>query len=65
MKSGKNLDLLNLLLNRINIGICLIDKHFIVVQWNHILERWLDIKKENILNTCLFERFPYLEEKNI
>ena len=46
----------------IPIGICIIDKDFIVRFWNYCLEDWTDLARKDIVGTCLLDNYPKLGE---
>ena len=49
-------------LDRVPIGLCVINRDFIVLFWNRTLEQWTKILKTEIIGTDLKTHFPQLEE---
>ncbi|MGA9381363.1 MAG: PAS domain-containing protein, partial [Phormidium sp.] len=47
-------------LDRIPIGICVLREDFVVIYWNHCLEKWTQIPKQEIIGTNITTYFPHL-----
>ena len=50
------------LFDLLNIGILILRKDFSICFWNHCLEEWTGIKKEEIMGQNLFVRYPALDQ---
>ncbi|HBE20615.1 MAG TPA: hypothetical protein DEG17_10940 [Cyanobacteria bacterium UBA11149] len=49
-------------LDRVPIGLCVIQKDLVVLFWNRILEDWTKIPKDKILGTPLNTHFPHITQ---
>ncbi|MCD6160949.1 MAG: response regulator [candidate division Zixibacteria bacterium] len=52
-------------LDLLPLGALIIQRDFTVLYWNAVLEKWTGIPKEEILKTCLTDRYPNLNKANI
>ncbi len=52
--------MLDVIVDRINVGIFTVDKHYNVVLWNRFMENHSEIQAKNILGKNLFDTFPSL-----
>jgi PAS domain-containing protein len=59
--NSKNEFLYSIINNSID-GICALDKQLNVLEWNHVLERHHEIKKEKILGKKIFTMIPAYED---
>lgn len=50
------------LFNAVPIGICIIDRDFVIVFWNKQLEIWTDVSFEKVCGRKLTEVFPHLNQ---
>jgi len=50
------------ILDRIPIGLCIIQQDFTVLFWNHILENWTKLPKSEIVGTSLATHFPQVNQ---
>lgn len=49
-------------LDRVPIGVCVLQANFIVLFWNFCLEEWTNIPRNKILGTPINEYFPHLNQ---
>ncbi len=52
--------MMNQIMNVINLGIVLIDKHYTICEWNRWMEIHSGMKKETLMGTSLFNHYPHL-----
>ncbi len=50
------------LLDRVPIGICVLQSDRVVLFWNCCLEEWTKIPRSKILGTCISEHFPHFNQ---
>lgn len=55
----------NVIFNTINNGILILDEEFNILAWNDWLEIHTGIKKEDIINKNIFEKFDYINKSKL
>ena len=50
------------ILDFIPLGVCVLQKDYVVLFWNDCLERWTGIPRNSIIGTSIGVRFPHLHE---
>ncbi len=55
----------NIIFDTIDNGIIILDENINIIYWNKWLERRTNVKKDNILNTNLCEKFSNIKEKTL
>mgnify|MGYP002621022699 FL=1 len=60
---GRAIDLLDVIVDRINVGVLAVDRSFNLVLWNRFMELHSGRAAETVIGRNLFEAFPELPEK--
>lgn len=58
------LDISEILMNGLTLGVIFIDRHYNIIRWNSWMEKHSDARECDMIGQNIFERYPEIQERN-